>query len=155
MTGKTHLFGGIAAGVAVIQVTDAAPGPVLILSTLCALLPDICHRGSRIGRKLKIVSWLVSSLFGHRTVTHSLLFLGVGSWLLYLFAPDPAYAYGYAAGVSSHLLLDALTAKGIQLFWPIPWRIRFPLYTKTGGVVEWFVLMALIGYIGYAGLAVQ
>lgn len=40
-----------------------------------ALIPDICHTQSKIGRRFPILSKAVSSVFGHRTFTHSLLFL--------------------------------------------------------------------------------
>ncbi|TDQ42959.1 metal-dependent hydrolase [Aureibacillus halotolerans] len=153
MTGKTHIVGGIAAGCLAIEFTNASPGVVLIMSTISSLLPDLCHKGSKIGRRFKGLSWLISGLFGHRTITHSwVLFIG-GSLLLYNLLPESSYAVGYAFGVGSHLLLDALTTKGIQLFWPIRLRVRSPLYTKTGGVVEYAIMLAMIGYICYVGLS--
>lgn len=82
MTGKTHIMGGVAACVALANVTNYDPVILTATGAAGALLPDICHGGSKIGRKLPILSKIVNLLFGHRTFTHSLLFLVIVGMLL-------------------------------------------------------------------------
>ena len=47
---------------------------VIVLSVISSILPDICHTQSKIGRRFRLTSF-VRILFGHRTFTHSLLFI--------------------------------------------------------------------------------
>ncbi|MEN0648554.1 metal-dependent hydrolase [Caldifermentibacillus hisashii] len=35
------------------------------------MVPDIDHTGSKIGRAVPIIDEMISSVFGHRTFTHS------------------------------------------------------------------------------------
>ena len=38
---------------------------ILVLSTLASLLPDICHTQSKIGRRFRVLSFVIRLLFGH------------------------------------------------------------------------------------------
>ncbi|WP_077329670.1 metal-dependent hydrolase [Virgibacillus siamensis] len=154
MTGKTHLIGGLTAGIAVQYFTDHYTQDLLFLASCTAgsLLPDICHGGSKIGRKLPILSNLVRLLFGHRTVTHSLLFMVILGAILSSTPVPASITAGIIIGVASHLLLDAATSRGIALLWPMSIKIRLPIYTHTGGLIEHVVMAMMIiaaGYIGY------
>ncbi|WP_172369507.1 metal-dependent hydrolase [Sporosarcina jiandibaonis] len=152
MTGKTHIIGGIAASLAYAQFTNHDPLIMLGAGIMGALLPDICHGGSKIGRKLSIVSKIINTLFGHRTFTHSLLFLVIIAWLLSSFIPSDAVKAGVLAGMVSHYVLDMATKKGIKLFFPLSMTVRFPLTTKTGSKIEGLVfsiLSLLSFYYGY------
>lgn len=152
MTGKTHILGGIAASLAYAQMTNHDPIIMVSAGIVGALLPDICHGGSKIGRKLPILSKLVNMLFGHRTFTHSLLFLVMFAWLLNSFIPNDAVKAGFLAGMVSHYVLDMATKNGIKLFFPLSMTVRLPLTTKTGSKVESLVfsILALMSfYFGY------
>lgn len=152
MTGKTHILGGIAASLAYAQMTNHDPIIMVSAGIVGALLPDICHSGSKIGRKLPILSKLVNMLFGHRTFTHSLLFLVMIAWLLNSFIPNDAVKAGFLAGMVSHYVLDMVTKNGIKLFFPLSMTVRLPLTTKTGSKVESLVfsILALVSfYFGY------
>ncbi|GGE17591.1 hypothetical protein GCM10011571_19140 [Marinithermofilum abyssi] len=59
----------------------------------------------------------------HRSITHSLLALGIVTGITYLAAPD--YSVAIAAGYISHLLADAVTTGGVPFFWP--WKKRWGL----------------------------
>ena len=153
MKGKTHIVGGAAAAC---LVTYAIPSsePLLMLpaGVVGGLLPDICHGGSKIGRRFRILSFLVNLLFGHRTFTHSLLFVALLAGAGFYFVPG-AYTdllIAFLAGVASHLILDAATSSGIGLLYPLDIKVRFPLTTRTGGIVEWFVFAGLSLYVVYA-----
>ncbi|QUW21991.1 metal-dependent hydrolase [Sporosarcina sp. Marseille-Q4063] len=143
MTGKTHILGGIAASLAYTQFTNHDPLIMVGAGIVGALLPDICHRGSKIGRKLPILSKMINVLFGHRTFTHSLLFLVIITWLLNSFIPSEAVKAGVLAGMVSHYVLDMATKNGIKLFFPLSMTVRFPLTTRTGGKIESLVFSIL------------
>lgn len=160
MTGKTHIVGGIAACAAIEQFTGihGVEAATFMVAGACgAILPDICHAGSKIGRRFPLLARTISLIFGHRTVTHSLLFMVVVGALLFSYASNyPAVRDGILIGMISHLFLDALTVNGIKLLWPSHQRIRLPFYTRTGSVVEYvlFVLFtAAIFLMGGAALA--
>ncbi|ASB90755.1 metal-dependent hydrolase [Bacillus sonorensis] len=143
MTGKTHIMGGVASCTAVAYFYGYDPVFMTASGVLGALIPDICHTKSKIGRKLPILSTLVSSIFGHRTFTHSLLFLLLTAFAAHLYFANQSILVGLMAGMASHLLLDAGTTNGIKLFFPSSIRIRLPLYIKTGGKAEQGVMAAL------------
>ncbi|MBX6396252.1 MAG: metal-dependent hydrolase [Alicyclobacillaceae bacterium] len=108
--------------------------PVLEWPTAVALLgaylmgpaADVDQPQSYVGHRMRPIAGLLSGLgIRHRTLTHSLLFL-VGLWIALQLLPVPdivrqAIWIGYA----SHPLIDLLNEEGVELFWPLPVRIRF------------------------------
>ncbi len=152
MTGKTHITGGIAAGLAFAQMTNYDPILLTGAGVIGAVLPDICHGGSKIGRTFPLLSKIINTLFGHRSFTHSLLFLFLMGLLLNSFVTNESIKVGILIGIASHLVLDMATKNGIKLLYPIKSRVRFPLTTRTGGTVESLVFAALSVlsvYFGY------
>lgn len=150
MQGKTHIIGGVAAGLLVTKYAELNPLITVGAATIGALLPDIDHGQSKLSRSnpiLTLLSSLVNVFFTHRTFTHSLVFLGLMWWLLATWVP--LILYGFIAGMASHLLLDAVTKNGIKLFWPLPVTFRIPLYIRTGGAVENIVAVLLMLGIVY------
>ncbi|WP_080874463.1 metal-dependent hydrolase [Oceanobacillus timonensis] len=144
MTGKTHIMAGIAATTAIVAITDAyQPEWFIAAGAAGGLLPDICHSGSKIGRRFPAVSKIVNSLFGHRTFTHSLLFLALLAFILSKFVSNSSITTGILVGMATHLLLDATTKQGIKLLYPAKITIRFPVTTRTGGKVEGILLLVL------------
>jgi len=84
-----------------------------------ALLPDLDTTTSGLGRFCKPVSSMLERKVGHRTVTHSLLGLG-----LIGLATGPLVLLSSAAwvwllvGALTHILLDTANITGVPLFWP-------------------------------------
>lgn len=157
MTGKTHITGGIAASLAFAQITDYDPVILLCAGTIGALLPDICHGGSKIGRSFPALSKIINTLFGHRTFTHSLLFLLLIGVLLNAVSANEAANAGVLVGMISHYVLDMATKNGIKLFFPLRVTVRFPLTATTGGLSEYAVfavLSVLAVYYGYSAFAI-
>ncbi|WP_031547161.1 metal-dependent hydrolase [Salinicoccus luteus] len=155
MTGKTHIMGGITASLAVAHAANENPLIMVGAGIAGALLPDICHSGSRIGRRFPILSRIINLLFGHRTFTHSLLFLVIVSFLIDRFFPNDILKYGLLTGMVSHYILDMATRSGIKLFFPLDLTVRFPLTIRTGSKVEnlIFSILALLAfYFGYETL---
>jgi inner membrane protein len=144
MKSNTHLLGGVAAGAIYKTITELPPETLQHELTFYgaavfgSLLPDLCHPGSYLGKKTSFLSKTISKTFGHRTITHSwimiLLILQLPEWIDWIY--KESLSMGLAAGVISHILLDAATSRGVQLLYPLPIRFRLPLYTKTGSKSE-------------------
>lgn len=152
MTGKTHIIGGIAASLAFAQTSNYDTVLIVGAGVVGALIPDICHGGSKIGRTLPLLSKLISAIFGHRSFTHSLLFLFLIGILLNSFVANESIVAGILVGMASHYVLDMATKNGIKLLYPIKVTVRFPITTRTGGAVEDVVFAALsllTLYFGY------
>lgn len=100
--------------------------------TFGSLLPDIDTPYSYLGRKLKIISYPIYKIFGHRTITHSLLI-----WTLLLFISplfNTGLLYGLFCislygGVVSHIILDIISTTGVPLLYPLC-NIRFHLIPR-------------------------
>lgn len=142
---------------------DASLWHIIPMALASALLPDLDHPRSLLGRQLPWISGPLSRLFGHRGFTHSLLAVGMGVWgLAQVEAPwllSGAVKDALIVGYLSHLLGDWLTPMGIPLLWPWRRRFRLPgLPLKSGGGYErafCLLTLALAGYWvhGGAGLA--
>ncbi|WP_425446690.1 metal-dependent hydrolase [Dethiothermospora halolimnae] len=98
------------------------------------------------------VSLIITSLSGHRSFTHSIVGIGLFSTVAYLFSEKygiPEIWIGFTLGYISHLVADFFTVAGIQLFFPVEKRVKFPINIKTGSMAENVLLLMLTVYIGY------
>lgn len=146
MTGKTHASCGLLVGALTTQYfhTDLFSSvTVVVLSVISSLLPDICHTQSKIGQKFKLLSFFIRLIFGHRTFTHSLLFIGIIGFLLYLIDTLVYYGVAIIIGLFSHVILDMITPKGVKFLYPLPITIKMPINFKTGGLVDLSLATAL------------
>lgn len=142
---------------------DASLWHIVPMALASALLPDLDHPRSLLGRQLPWISGPLSRLFGHRGFTHSLLAVGMGVWgLAQVEAPwllSGAVKDALIVGYLSHLLGDWLTPMGIPLLWPWRRRFRLPgLPLKSGGGYERAFCLLTLALAGYwvhrgAGLA--
>lgn len=147
MTGKTHASCGMLVGALTTQYfqTDIFSSvTVIILATLASLLPDICHTQSKIGRRFKVISFFVRLIFGHRTFTHSILFIAIIAFLLQIIQTPNYYMAAIIIGLVSHVILDMINQKAWNYFirYRLMWRHRFNL--KTGGLVDLSLATALM-----------
>ncbi|MBI5975877.1 metal-dependent hydrolase [Staphylococcus canis] len=139
MTGKTHSAAGLLIGAVVsrhFQLDLFESVTCIVLSGVASIFPDICHTQSKIGRHFRLLSLLVKHMFGHRTLTHSILFIFIFYFLLHMLQTPLYYMIGVICGMISHVILDMLTPRGVKLFFPLPIRVRFPIHFKTGGIVD-------------------
>jgi inner membrane protein len=91
------------------------------------VLPDVDLPPAKIGRLFWFVSVPLERRFGHRTLTHSaLMLLAVAALAAPLLAVQPLYYWAVIGGYWSHLWLDMLNVRGIDLFWPSPLRVVTP-----------------------------
>jgi len=98
-----------------------------LLAAAASLLPDADLPTSKIGRLFFWLSVPLERRFGHRTITHSLVGLaGLAVVVSPLWLFDPLYFWCVLGGYWSHLWLDMLNVRGVDLFWPSPVRLVTP-----------------------------
>jgi len=89
---------------------------------LGSLLPDVDHTKSIIGKLFYPIAKSISKNFGHRTITHSVFFLGfiifLSMMLESVFKVNHNVSIILFFSVFSHLVLDMVTIQGIPLFYP-------------------------------------
>lgn len=103
---------------------------ILIISSL---LLDIDDAGSKIGKKLGIISQLIEFFFDHRDFFHSFLFIIPVYLVLSIFTPSDV-SIAFLLGSSSHLVLDSMTPAGIAAFYPFKYKVNGKI--KTGSIGE-------------------
>ncbi len=117
--------------------------PAIGLAIIGALLPDIDHPSSWVGRRLRVISRPLAATLGHRGVTHSavavLVCLVVLHWQGFRRATIDPLVVGYL----SHLAADLLTTGGLRLAWPSPRRHAIPL-CRTGSFGESIIVMSVV-----------
>lgn len=137
MMAPTHVLAGIT-----LTGFIAGPSPsIVIASTLFSLLPDIDTPESFIGHKIPALPTILNLIIGHRRLTHSLIFLPMGYFLLLL--TNKSIALAWLLGVGSHIVADMLTPQGVQLFWPFPVQTKMG-FIHTGGLTEAAFIFTLL-----------
>lgn len=125
---KTHLIFGILAGLFFIKAFTIQNSLLfLVVVAFFSVFPDIDSYHSKIGGKVKPISFILNLLFGHRGFIHSLLFGFIvygGAYFLF----GSTWAAATFIGFGSHLLLDSFTPDGT--------RPLFPFRTQINGVVR-------------------
>ena len=116
-------------------------------SVFGAAFLDFDSENSRISKMLPILSRLVRKLGGHReTFLHDVFFTLLTSAMLYFFFPEIS---GVGFGMWTHILLDAMTIRGVSLLGMrvhiLPKALRF----KSSGMIATVVNTALIFLITY------
>ena len=128
MQAATHLAGG-ALVLALARGFGLEVGPFEVGAVMLgALLPDIDTTTAGAGRYVRPLSRWLETRYGHRTVTHSLLFavlVAAPLWFL-----SPGVGLSLFLGIFSHLLLDTANVNGLpyllfpvqHTFWFLPSR---------------------------------
>ncbi|MGA9116797.1 MAG: metal-dependent hydrolase, partial [Bacteroidota bacterium] len=100
-----------------------------LVITAASLLPDLDTEASGIGRTLPFLSRFLEHRWGHRTLTHSLPFMGLLALVLSPLLAHEGDLYAcIMAGYASHPFLDSMTVNGVRMFYPFsPLRCVFPL----------------------------
>jgi inner membrane protein len=100
-----------------------------------SVLADLDTGASWIGRLLKPLSLRIERRFGHRTLTHSLLFIAGLAVVLYPLATLSGDLYACVlVGYATHLLLDTMNVTGVNLFYPFSTvRCVFPFDVNQPG----------------------
>lgn len=160
---KTHIVAGALTGIAIVSVLpdsglvadEVVMGAMTMGGALLgSMFPDIDKPSSKLGRKVKPLSYVVEFLFGHRGFTHSLPFLVLFASLCWFYIQDgisPELFYyvkysflGFVGGFLSHLLLDWITKQPIPLLYPISKKGYALGLFKTNGVGEFIFRWTMI-----------
>ena len=132
-----------------------------IITAFVSLLPDIDLPTSWLGRIFFFISEPIERKFGHRTITHSLLFtLGITACI---YAAEKAtFVYPHTTSLFlmayvSHILLDTCTIQGAKMFYPIssrdcvfpydprsPYSYRMKSGSKADTILFFFFAVLLI-----------
>ena len=155
---------------------------ILLVAILGAIMPDIDHPKSVIGKMFYFISAPIERRYGHRTITHSFIGWAIssaifsvlvlfGAWIfgivcnleIGIWDLAPRWIAAFSISYFSHLLLDMLNPRGSQMFWPDPGRDVLPRNPKfrpeSGARVEIlifiiiFALMLLAFPISKYGIA--
>lgn len=131
MKGTNHLIAGTCtAGCLVVSAVIQQEAGIIPIAGMGAaalvgsLFPDIDSRTSKLGKKMKIASWMASKFFGHRGFLHSPLFVGLAYLLCFVLfrhynITEYSYIYGgFITGMLMHLACDMTTKGGIPLLYP-------------------------------------
>jgi len=126
MNSGTHIIGGLVFAGTLCSFTsvNVFEKPEYIAAcALFSILPDIDTTKSMIGKIFYPVAWLINRKLGHRTFTHSLLFLfiiGVTFYLLFRFDVFPNTDLLKIAifATISHYVFDMITVSGVPLLYP-------------------------------------
>lgn len=143
----SHIALGAAAWFAAAPRLDLpALDPALLgLAVFGALLPDIDHPKSWVGKALWPVSRVFARLLGHRGITHSALAV-VGCTALLLSQDVPlAITAPLVVGYLSHLGADLLTPAGLRLAWPLRGTYALPL-CRAGSPFEPLVVALILSW---------
>ncbi|EJR57317.1 hypothetical protein IIO_04844 [Bacillus cereus VD115] len=94
MRGPTHVAAGAAFALIAHNYAGRGEDPYLLTATsiIGALILDICHQGSTLGRKIPLLSWGINKTFGHRN-TQSNFFVWYYGTSLVSSSPVPLNIY--------------------------------------------------------------
>lgn len=144
MNGASHLIGGVTAAV---LLGVHRPSELAVVA-VASLLPDIDRDNSLLGRFIPVLPSIIESIFGKRTITHSLLFCGILTVIIHLMVP--LFLIPFLIGFLSHLILDLPTGK-VALLWPLPMQFTLnpgipPVFIETASIALWGAWLTLGGY---------
>ncbi len=140
---RTHLAFGIFLGLVLYNFINIEMSVYLfvVLVGFSSLIVDIDHPDSKVGRKVKPLSYLTNFFLGHRGMMHSLIPVIV----VFVFALVLGYfEIGLALGLGylSHLIADMLTLEGINFFYPVKSRVSG--FIRTGSFLESLLFILLV-----------
>jgi len=137
---RTHLIFAFLIGLIFLDFSNVNKYLFLILVLISGIIPDIDYPKSKIGRKFFLISKPLNFLFGHRNFLHSLFFVFFICALIYLFFKG--YWIPVFLGYCSHIFLDCLTKRGVAIFYPFKFKIRWII--ETGKFSENLLFLFLI-----------
>lgn len=113
------------------------PNPYIFLTIVClaAVIPDIDSSKSKIGKRIKTLSWVIEKTIGHRNLFHSIFPLIAIAVIFFYFLNWNVAGIALLIGYGSHLFVDMFTYMGIALFHPV-YNRRITGFVKTGGITD-------------------
>lgn len=155
MTYKTHITGGVLLTLTTIpllenlNVNPNKLGDVALLfgcAIIGSMFPDVDHPNSKFN-KYNPFAILICKLVKHRTLTHSLLWMVIVSFIGFILKVNAWAILGLNIGMLSHLLLDMLNPTGVPLFYPHEKKYHV-CCIPTSSAGEYGVLMVMFLILG-------
>ena len=120
MTAPTHIsFAGF---IYLLILTTTGISLNLVNASIIAvssILPDIDTGASTVGKIVPFISTNLERKYGHRTLTHSAVFVvALGVILLPIFLYNRDMYVCLIVGYASHPFLDTMTVNGVKMFYP-------------------------------------
>jgi len=143
---RTHAAAGVLAALFFIN-SFSLDHPFIFFTVVfvSSLLPDIDIPNSKIGQKVRPLSWFLNFMFGHRKIFHSFFFSFLFFLLLIMLFENYVGA-GFFLGYCVHLIVDGITRRGIKPFYPLSsFELKGPL--RTGGTMDYFVFFFILFWI--------
>lgn len=145
MTGPTHIAIALTFGI-----LAGAGKPQLAVMAAGAIMPDLDHPQSFVGRVFFPVSIPLNQWLGHRGAFHSFWLWGLICLCGLLWTP----AYLIGAGGLLHILADCATVSGVRGF--APWSEKlFVMFRRSwrikSGSSHEIVVLVIFGMIAWAG----
>lgn len=137
---RTHLVFAFLVGLIFLELSRGNKYLFLAIILISGVIVDIDYPKSKVGRKFFFISKPVNFLFGHRSLFHSLFFVLILSFFVFLIFGD--YYKAVFIGYSSHLFLDSFTRQGIMLFYPFKFKVKGVI--KTGKLFEGILFFVFI-----------
>ena len=140
---KTHLMFSFLIGLLVILSFNIDNNFLFLLLVLFfGALPDIDHHKSWIGRRFRILSFLVNLVSKHRGIFHSIFHVLI-LYGIFLYYGLKEVALAAAIGYLSHLVMDALTKTGTNFLYPFS-KFKIRGFIRTGGFLELVLLFLFL-----------
>lgn len=140
---KTHIAYGCLITLLVFNFFKVSDPILFFLIVLFGtLLPDLDNTNSVIGRKIKPFSYF----FRHRGFFHSLFAVFFFIVLFRVLSASDIMIFGFILGYTSHIVMDAMTVRGITPFFPII-NYRVKGFIKTSSLSELVVFFFMMVFI--------
>jgi inner membrane protein len=134
MNGKVHQVAGIVATEAVLitmqqPVMTVVTGIAILGGFFLGVAPDLDDSDATLAQQqpFRLGSLILERIpfVSHRGVTHSFLIVGL-LYLLFsqIMALPDVLVWSFLAAYGSHIFLDLLTDGGVELLWPVRYRIK-------------------------------
>jgi len=138
----THLvFGVIAAILAKAALNPANIFLFFAVVLIASIFPDIDRVNSKISKRIKLISFILNFIFGHRKIFHSVWPALMISFIIYLFSQ--IYGLAFGVGYLAHLFADGLTSSGISPFYPLK-KPKLSGFIQTGTIDEKILFIVAI-----------
>jgi len=138
---KTHLMFGVFLGLLFLKYFEINNGFwFFVVVCFFSVFPDIDFYRSKIGKKVKPLSWLINLFLGHRGLMHSLVAALFFYFLFYVLF-GASVGLGAFVGYCGHLVLDSLTPKGIRPFYPFKPKLNG--FLKGNSLIDYLFFFLL------------
>lgn len=142
----THLAFGFLVALLTITLIEVPNQSIFILAVIFgAALADLDKMSSRLGSKIKPLSFLLELLFGHRGLMHT-IYIPIAMFVTISLFGYPVIGFAFLIGFISHLLIDSLTTTGISFLRPFN-NLHLKGFIKTGGILEYALLATILVFI--------